>query len=223
MTKPFIKTKGMLILAPLLTVAMLVMPRAVDLLSAQNYYGSGQYSNQLTVNIGDNYFSPSTMNVAAGTTVVWINNGTMAHTVTADNGAFDSGTLNPGQSFSWYFNTAGTFGYHCRFHGAPGSGMFGSVSVTSQTNNQNGSYNGGITNSNSSGMLFNDWVRQNSANTPSSGTYYNNYIQGQQNPTTPPYNNSTSYTYPNTNGSLPPSSYTTSNGYVCVPQQYYHY
>jgi hypothetical protein len=36
--------------------------------------------------------------------------------VTADDGSFDSGTLNPGASFSQTFSTAGTFTYHCAIH-----------------------------------------------------------------------------------------------------------
>lgn len=53
------------------------------------------------------------------------------HSVTADDGCFDSGDLNDShQSFSQTFNTAGTFLYHCRYHGgAGGVGMSGKVVV----------------------------------------------------------------------------------------------
>jgi plastocyanin len=54
-----------------------------------------------------------------------------SHTVTADDGSFDSGTLSSGKSFSYTFNTAGDFPYHCTFHGGPGGeGMAGTVTVT---------------------------------------------------------------------------------------------
>jgi hypothetical protein len=68
--------------------------------------------------------------VLAGTTVTWTNNQTSpatAHTVTADDGSFDSGTLNPTQMFSLTFNTLGHFTYHCNFHQS--LGMVGAIDV----------------------------------------------------------------------------------------------
>ena len=61
-------------------------------------------------------FEPATLEVPVGTTVTWTNNGGAPHTVTADDGAFDSGTLQPGASFSQTFSAAGTFAYHCTIH-----------------------------------------------------------------------------------------------------------
>ena len=42
----------------------------------------------------------------------------------------NSGTLGPGANYPHMFNTAGTFPYHCAFHGAPMSGMSGTITVT---------------------------------------------------------------------------------------------
>jgi plastocyanin len=61
-------------------------------------------------------FSPATLTVKVGTTITWTNNDSMTHTVTSDNGVFDSGNLTPGQTFSYTFNNAGTFTYHCVIH-----------------------------------------------------------------------------------------------------------
>ena len=61
-------------------------------------------------------FTPATLTVAMGTRVTWTNTGQVDHTVTANGGAFDSGTLAPGASFSFTFKTAGTFAYHCAIH-----------------------------------------------------------------------------------------------------------
>jgi plastocyanin len=61
-------------------------------------------------------FSPSNLEVKIGTTVTWTNNDSAAHTATADDGAFDSGTLGNGESFSFTFNDPGTFSYFCTFH-----------------------------------------------------------------------------------------------------------
>ncbi len=91
------------------------------------------------VNITDGIFSPAALTVTAGTAVRWTNNGTLAHTVTADGGAFASGQLTgptqgggayggsaSGEAFTRTFATAGTFAYHCDNHPA----MTGTVTVT---------------------------------------------------------------------------------------------
>ena len=57
--------------------------------------------------------------------MTWTNGGQQAHTVTADNGAFDTESLAPGDSASLSFSTAGTFAYHCEIHPA----MTGTVVV----------------------------------------------------------------------------------------------
>jgi plastocyanin len=61
-------------------------------------------------------FSPGSIQVDAGTTVTWTNNDQVMHTVTADDGSFDSGDIAPGGTFSMTFNTPGTFSYHCKIH-----------------------------------------------------------------------------------------------------------
>jgi hypothetical protein len=61
-------------------------------------------------------FEPSSVEVQAGTTVTWTNDGQTPHTATADDGSFDSGNVAPGQSFSQAFEQPGTFDYHCEFH-----------------------------------------------------------------------------------------------------------
>jgi len=61
-------------------------------------------------------FTPSTINVTAGTTITWTNNDGVAHTVTSNTGLFDSGTINPNGTYSHLFSTAGTFPYKCTIH-----------------------------------------------------------------------------------------------------------
>ena len=69
------------------------------------------------VSIKNFSFNPGTLVVKTGTTIVWTNNDSMAHTVTSDaGGAFDSGNLAPGQSFSHTFSDVGSFAYHCAIH-----------------------------------------------------------------------------------------------------------
>jgi len=82
------------------------------------------------VSMTDSQYVPRNVTVRAGTTVVWRNNGSLSHTVTADSGTFSSGILTAGQTYSRTFNTTGTFPYYCMFHGAPGGvGMSGMVTV----------------------------------------------------------------------------------------------
>jgi plastocyanin len=66
--------------------------------------------------IKDFEFAPATITIKVGDTVTWTNNGPSLHTVTADDGSFDSGSLSAGKTFSHTFQTAGTFTYHCSIH-----------------------------------------------------------------------------------------------------------
>lgn len=61
-------------------------------------------------------FGPSSITVSAGTTITWTNKDAVAHTVTSDNGLFDSGNLTANSTFSRQFNTPGTYPYHCTPH-----------------------------------------------------------------------------------------------------------
>ncbi|MBY5163939.1 plastocyanin/azurin family copper-binding protein [Salsipaludibacter albus] len=61
-------------------------------------------------------YGPSVLEVAVGDTVTWTNDDTMAHTVTSPDGAFDSGMVQPGESWSHTFTEAGEFPYLCTPH-----------------------------------------------------------------------------------------------------------
>jgi len=81
------------------------------------------------VTVADNEFRPPQLTVTVGTKVVWTLDGQNPHTVTADDRAFDSGTLESGNTFSVTFDEVGRVPYYCQIHGEPGSGMFGVVIV----------------------------------------------------------------------------------------------
>jgi len=74
-------------------------------------------------------FDPSTITVVIGinNTVIWNNDDSVPHTVTANDGSFSSGNLNPGDSYSFTFTIPGTYAYHCSYH----SWMKGTVIVKS--------------------------------------------------------------------------------------------
>src|SRR5690349_12541819 len=82
------------------------------------------------VTIKDFAFDPKTISVNAGDTITWTNDGPSPHTVTADDGSFDSGNLDKGGTFSHTFDKAGTFAYFCKYHGSKGgAGMSASITV----------------------------------------------------------------------------------------------
>ena len=77
----------------------------------------------------DNAFDPSIVRIEPGQSVEWAMDGRSPHTVTADDGSFDSGNLEPGETYVRTFDEPGVYSYHCKFHGGPGVGMTGIVVV----------------------------------------------------------------------------------------------
>ena len=73
-------------------------------------------AQQASVQIKDFEFAPSKVTIKVGGTVTWTNEGASVHTVTADDGSFDSGQLQKGKTFSQTFDSTGTFSYHCSIH-----------------------------------------------------------------------------------------------------------
>ena len=61
-------------------------------------------------------FNPSTITVAAGTTITWTNKDAVIHNVTSNTGLFSSGSISTGGTFSYTFSTSGTFSYYCTIH-----------------------------------------------------------------------------------------------------------
>ncbi len=68
------------------------------------------------VEIRGNAFSPPRLTIAAGDSVVFSNRDLAPHTVTADDGGFDSGRFGLGGSVRMTFPSAGTYPYHCEVH-----------------------------------------------------------------------------------------------------------
>jgi plastocyanin len=61
-------------------------------------------------------YAPAAQKVEPGTWITWSNAGQDPHTVTAVDGSFDSGNLDPSEGFSWFFADPGTFPYVCTLH-----------------------------------------------------------------------------------------------------------
>jgi plastocyanin len=65
----------------------------------------------------DNFsFSPQTITVAPGTTVIWTNRDDIPHTVVSDDKVFKSKVLDTDEKFSYTFDKAGSFPYFCSVH-----------------------------------------------------------------------------------------------------------
>ena len=73
-------------------------------------------TERVVVNIQNNSYVPETITVSPGTSVVWINQDLVTHTITSDNLLFDSSSLNNSQSYQVTFRTLGKFDYHCKLH-----------------------------------------------------------------------------------------------------------
>ena len=70
-----------------------------------------------SVEIADMAFTPGDLTVNVGDTVTWTNaDPGMVHTVTSTSGAFDSGDLDEGESYSVTFTAPGTYAYLCTPH-----------------------------------------------------------------------------------------------------------
>jgi LPXTG-motif cell wall-anchored protein len=78
-----------------------------------------------SVTISDFQFAPASVTIDVGDTVTWNNDGPTAHSATADDGEFDTGIFDAGQSRSHTFDQAGTFTYFC----TPHPNMQGTVTV----------------------------------------------------------------------------------------------
>ena len=61
-------------------------------------------------------YTQTRVQVAQGTIVVWLNEDPVVHTVTADDGRFDSGEIPPGKSWAHRFEAPGSFTIHCVPH-----------------------------------------------------------------------------------------------------------
>lgn len=81
-------------------------------------------SGPRTSSIAKNKFE-SPMRVAVGSKVTWVNDDGLSHNVVGGDGAFKSGTLDKGDTFTHEFTEAGLFKYTCTFH----PGMNGVIQV----------------------------------------------------------------------------------------------
>ena len=70
------------------------------------------------VHILNTGFSPDSMMVNINSSVSWVNDDAVSHTVTSDK--FDSGDILPGSTFKFNFDNTGSYYYHCTHHSERG-------------------------------------------------------------------------------------------------------
>ena len=81
--------------------------------------------DRVRVRIVDNRFRPRNITIQAGTLVKWVNRGNRNHTSTSNSNLWNSGILNPDETFRRRFNQEGTFNYRCSIH----TSMTGTITV----------------------------------------------------------------------------------------------
>jgi plastocyanin len=73
-------------------------------------------ADSFAVTIQSNSYNPESLTIKVGNTITWTNNDSYAHTITSDNGAFESNNIVGGGTYGFTFKTVGTYSYHCRIH-----------------------------------------------------------------------------------------------------------
>ena len=110
----------------LITVAALALTAACGSSTSPSGPGPSQVFMQGVA------FNPATRTVSVGTTVTWLNQDGVAHTVTYSSGpgtAFSSGTVAAAGIYTHTFTAAGTYQYYCTIHGTPTTGMHATIVV----------------------------------------------------------------------------------------------
>src|SRR4051812_22112916 len=100
-----------------LALACLGLAVAIAAPSASGQHGApGTGAAEAHASIGFDAVRPERLNVLRGDMVTWTNDSARTHTVTADDGSFDSGRLPPQTTFSHTFDGPGEQAYHCILH-----------------------------------------------------------------------------------------------------------
>ena len=80
---------------------------------------------QIEVLIEGSAFIPATYDIPIGAIVIWYNNDSIDHTVTARDNSFDSGRISPNETFEYTFEQPGEVEYYCKIHPS----MVGKISI----------------------------------------------------------------------------------------------
>src|SRR3954471_1448106 len=78
----------------------------------------------VSIKIGASSFTPKSVTINQGDTVKWTNTDNANHQIVANKGAFASGILRPGATYTFTFSTSGGFAYHDALHPATTGAVF---------------------------------------------------------------------------------------------------
>lgn len=106
---------------------------AVSTTPEEEFPANGITENVLAL---DNNYIPQVLEIAAGTEVLWENNGRNVHDVipaddtTASTWGVLQASFEPKDTYAYVFTRPGTYTYFCSIHGTPTAAMFGTIIVT---------------------------------------------------------------------------------------------
>ena len=101
----------------------------VLLVAAATFAARSASATDAEVDIDQFTFTPQHITVKAGTTVTWINEDDVPHTIASSSKLFKSKALDSGDKFSFTFTTPGTYAYFCSVHPQ----MTGTITVEAAT------------------------------------------------------------------------------------------
>jgi plastocyanin len=105
---------GLALAGPVIIVRDRLADRAAAPSAAEGAQPVAAAAGGGTVRMAGLAFAPATLTVARGDTVVFDNDDTAPHTVTARSGGVDSGVIDPGRQFS--VTVTDGFDYFCSIH-----------------------------------------------------------------------------------------------------------
>jgi len=112
------------------SAAVLVAGIGLSGIGAAGAAAPAQTSGKASVEVGDNFFKPVELEVAAGTKVTWTNKGKILHNVRPVKGdKWGTKALTKGKTYSYTFKKPGEYAYYCSFHGSPTGGQRGTIVV----------------------------------------------------------------------------------------------
>jgi len=84
--------------------------------AAKGDAGAANVANATHAEMKTMVFGPNRIQIPVGGTISWTNNDPLVHTITADDGSWDSGPIEPGKTWSHTFTQAGEYAFHCTPH-----------------------------------------------------------------------------------------------------------
>lgn len=108
-------------------LVVLAVPVTLTMTALTTGISQAQSDKTPTVTISNFAYSPDPITITQGQSIRFVNSDDVGHTVTAEDGSFDSKMLDKNKSWTHKFDKAGTYKYYCTVHPS----MHGSINVSS--------------------------------------------------------------------------------------------